>query len=427
MDNNKKLKCPVPDTHNRLNQAFSLFQNILEDYQNPLRFTSVLNNLIQNLRNVTFILQKELAHVNNFSDWYLIKQKEMREDDTLKWLHNARTHVVHIGDLKKKSVAKVRLKNHYDQDLFTMELDPNLSTEAIAKDFCNIVPLKIQKNLLEQTVIEVERIWMVDEYPKAEIIDILIYCLSTLVDLVYRAHEELLNTNALLCEHNLYINPLENFMVVLHNKIKKGRITCINYKTGDIYGHIADVGFNIDNNIMTKAKEKYTNSEQLSSLIDKTNKDIPFNNTKYHLEMAKYLFEADGFHAPMAFLYFPNRPPTQIALTLEDPATKYLMFEKLAEKVEETGCKAIVIVSEIWGGNLPGKNEEYTPPHIQKKKEFIWLTVANPDKKEEYLIEILRDKSGNPILKKEQKVDGIVDYSLNRIYKNWEVNKKKDI
>ncbi len=424
MNNSKKLKCPIYNTHGRLNQAFSLFENILNDYQDPLRFTSALNNLIQNLRNVTFVLQKELAHTDGFAEWYNKEKLEMSKDKLLKWLINARNYVVKEGDLKKKSFAEVRLKDHYDQNILKLTLDPTLSTEEIAKNFYKKIPLKIHKNLLEQTVIEVEKIWTVDEYPEAEIIDILIHCLGKITDLIYRCHEELFNTNTLLCEQNLYIDPLENFRVVLHNKIKKGRITRINYKTGEIYGEIIGNINRPSDNILIQAKEKYGEIKSLSSLISTSSDDIPFNNIQYHLEMAKHLFTIDGFLVPMAFLYFPNRPPTHIILGLNDHATKYLVFEKLANTVEETNCEALIVVSEVWSGDMPKKGEEYIPAHIQKKEEYIWLIAATPYKKKEYAIKIVRDKDGKPSLNKEEIVENGEQISLDRIYKNWEINKK---
>lgn len=51
-----KIECSLPETHNRLNQTFVLFQNIKNNYHEELEFTSDLNNIIQALRNVTFVI-----------------------------------------------------------------------------------------------------------------------------------------------------------------------------------------------------------------------------------------------------------------------------------------------------------------------------------------------------------------------------------
>lgn len=420
--------CPIPNTHDRLNQAFSLFENILNDYQDNLRFTSALNNLIQNLRNVTFILQKELSGYPKFQKWYLQQQNEMKKNDTLRWLVDARNHVVKEGDLKKKSFATVRLKNNFDQNIFTMNFDPSISTQNIAEDFFKNASLKIPENLLEQTIIEVERIWVVDEYPNAEIIDVLIYCLSILTDLVYKAHEEVADKNALLCKQNVYINALDNFMVVLHNKIKRGRITRINYKTGDIYKTLTSVVMDRpDKNLLVQAEKKYGDIKKFSALLDSSGNNIPFNNLPYHLEMAKHLFANDGFLVPMAFLYFKDRPPIHIILELEDPATKYLIFEHLAEKVDETNCEAVVIIAEAWGGDMPTKNKDYIPAYKQQKNEFIWIVAATPQKTETYVIDIIKNIDGKSLLKEEKRLDDSECYMLSRIYDNWRLKDKISI
>jgi len=418
-NNIPKNQCPIPETHARINQAFSLFQNILEDYQDKMRFTSALNNLIQNIRNVTFVLQKELAHNDGFSDWYSRKQDEMKKDESLRWLVNARNHIVKQGDLKKKSYTKVRLKDHYDHEMLAMELDPALSTREIATNFCKNVALKIPENLLAQTIIEVERVWIVEEYPKAEIIDILIYCLGSVTNLVYSAHAELLGVNALLCEANIFIDPLQDFLSALHNKIKQGRITRINYKTGEIYRQFTEQIFRPDIKLLEKVRKHYGDQKPISILMDKSGTDLPFNNIRFHIEMAKHLFNVDGYLIPMAFLYFPDHPPTEIVLGLDDPASKYLIFEHLAEIVEETGCQALVIVAEAWSGNLPKKGEKYVPAHIQQKNEFIWIVATTPEKTQSYQIEILRDKEKKPMLKAEKEITMGKFPALDRIYRVW--------
>ena len=126
----------------------------------------------------------------------------------------------------------------------------------------------------------------------------------------------------------------------------------------------------------------------------------------------------------MAFLYFKDRPPTHIILGLEDPATKYLIFEHLAEKVDETNCEAVVVVAEAWSGDMPTKNEDYIPAHKQQKKEFIWIIAATPQKTEGYTIEIVRNTDDKPLLKKEKKLDDTKCYALNRIYENWSLKLK---
>lgn len=422
---NRKVICPIHDTHSRLNQAFSLFDDVLRNYQNELKFTSTLNNLIQNLRNITFILQKELAHEDGFKEWYANEQDIMKENKELRWLINTRNHIVKIGDLQKRSYAKISLKDHYNHEVANLEINPTFSNKKIIDIFRNKIKLKIQKNLRSLTIIEIERIWITDDYPNIEIIDILIYCFGILTDLVYRAHEKFSKISALMCEKNIFVNSKEDFMSVIHNKIKKGRIIRMNYETGAIYTETCEA-FNLDERSVEKISQHYGGDKFISSIKNKINQsdfNLPFNNVPFHIEMAKNLFKHDGFLAPIAFLYLPKEPPIHLALGCTTPETRYIMSEYLAEKVEEINCKAIIIVSEAWGGNMPKKGEEYIPPHIQKKKEFIWVIAANPKETRSYQIEIFRDASGMVTLGEEKELENASFPMLDRIYKIWKIKK----
>ena len=213
-----KIECSIPETHNRLNQAFVLFQNIKDNYHEELEFTTHLNNVIQALRNITFVLQKELAHSDGFEEWYETKQDEMREDESLKWLVNARNYIVKEGDLKKFSYTKVRVKDHYNAELFAAKLDAEIPMEFVAEWFRQ--KTKMSEEIKEQSIIEAERIWIVEDFPKAEIIDVLIYCFGSLTNLVYLAHEQVQGTNALLCKKtNMFLLmkiTWKNYITTLH-------------------------------------------------------------------------------------------------------------------------------------------------------------------------------------------------------------------
>ena len=72
---------------------------------------------------------------------------------------------------------------------------------------------------------------------------------------------------------------------------------------------------------------------------------------------------------------------------------------------------------------MPKKGEEYIPPHIQKKKEFIWVIAANPKETRSYQIEIFRDASGMVTLGEEKELENASFPMLDRIYKIWKIKK----
>jgi hypothetical protein len=51
--------CPLPNTHQRLGQAHILWHQASENYQDVDVFLTNVNSLVQELRNISFILQTE--------------------------------------------------------------------------------------------------------------------------------------------------------------------------------------------------------------------------------------------------------------------------------------------------------------------------------------------------------------------------------
>jgi hypothetical protein len=62
--------CPIQDTHSRLHQAHRLWHQVQQEYGDPDGFCTNLNALVQALRSVTFILQKEKRIIPEFDSWY---------------------------------------------------------------------------------------------------------------------------------------------------------------------------------------------------------------------------------------------------------------------------------------------------------------------------------------------------------------------
>lgn len=101
--------CVVPKTHARLEQAHALWHEALAAYHDPELFVTKLNALIQALRTVTWVLQKEFGNSKEFKSWYEAWQDTMAADERLRWALAVRNEVEHQGDLETSSVAHVRV------------------------------------------------------------------------------------------------------------------------------------------------------------------------------------------------------------------------------------------------------------------------------------------------------------------------------
>lgn len=64
----------------RLGQAGRLWRRALQAYQDADLFCLEINGLIQALRSVTWLLQKELKPRQDFAQWYAVWQDRLRAD-----------------------------------------------------------------------------------------------------------------------------------------------------------------------------------------------------------------------------------------------------------------------------------------------------------------------------------------------------------
>ena len=78
----------------------------LDKYMEPDGFRLELNALIQNLRNVTWLLQKQKAHLPGFSDWYPKWQAAVKPNPVMGWIVKARNRIVKEADLELLSTAR---------------------------------------------------------------------------------------------------------------------------------------------------------------------------------------------------------------------------------------------------------------------------------------------------------------------------------
>src|SRR6185437_15868317 len=147
-------KCPIPNTHQRLRQAHLLWHQAAETYHQLELFITNVNSLIQELRNVTFILQSEKARFRDFDTWYQPLQARLKADKNCKWLHDARNLVVKQGALRGTSFATIRLLTSEEIEIARVSVSDGLSSEAI-----------LQSNELEQKLSQMRAMVAPDEDP----------------------------------------------------------------------------------------------------------------------------------------------------------------------------------------------------------------------------------------------------------------------
>jgi hypothetical protein len=138
-------------------------------YPDADEFCIGINILIQALRSVTWVMQKDLTHRDGFVAWCATWQDRMRQDAVPGWPVEARNRIEKEGDLDLRSTARVTLIASwllapYDE----FDVPPLLPPHAIATV---LAERDIPNELRETGVLKVERRWVIATLPDRELLD----------------------------------------------------------------------------------------------------------------------------------------------------------------------------------------------------------------------------------------------------------------
>lgn len=201
--------CPLVTVHRRLDEAHRLWHQMSETYGDPEVFRMNLNNTIQTLRNVTFHLQKQKSEIPNFDEWYAGWQERMKQDEIMKWLHKARTAVVHEGDLVTNSKCRVSIIEGYDEPPYMeFETSPLKTAHAITDESKS---RKLPKHIIANGIFQIERRWFVDSLDQKDLLDVIAGAYGFLAMLVNDCHKimGLPDTVLMQCDYKGKSHPLD--------------------------------------------------------------------------------------------------------------------------------------------------------------------------------------------------------------------------
>ena len=134
----EEAECPLAETDDRFSETHYFIERMMVEYHEPMAFRYNLNAFLQALRNVTFLLQKDLSHRDGFRDWYRERQDTMREDPLLRKFADGRNIVVKQRSLEINSKAEIGLFRGRTLKLgFPMDVPTHASSRHIVE---NVAP-----------------------------------------------------------------------------------------------------------------------------------------------------------------------------------------------------------------------------------------------------------------------------------------------
>ncbi|MGB0743703.1 MAG: hypothetical protein ACPGSB_04175 [Opitutales bacterium] len=333
-------ECIFKSPDKRFIDALHYWQLIHKYYFKPELFRRNLNSLVQEIRNITFLIQKQKSDLEDFESWYKTWQNKLKTDRICKWSVKARNVVVKQGDLNTKSLAKVTITNDWlNEHTETLELSLSAKTESILRSIINNVDAN---NVSDESIVCIERLWIDSEFSDFEIIAATGHCLHMLSMLIQDAHANYCEKSK--CEKLDQILEFSNkyFFTDLENELsRKLYIKLKELKTGDV--QFKQTNFTPEE--CEGAKDRYGNIEIKTDSAPESLEHY----VNHHLEASKIILKKDGYLLPVLHVLTKNNHIHQIGLIFEDRADKHIQLRNAAEYIRRIDAKYVILTGEAWG------------------------------------------------------------------------------
>ncbi|MCW2986840.1 MAG: hypothetical protein JWR63_4410 [Conexibacter sp.] len=340
--------CPIPNTHARLEQAHILWHEALEAYHDEAQFLRKLNPLIESLRTVTMVLQKEIDPLGaEIARWYGKWQQRMGKDSKMKWVKERRNEVVHEGDIQKHSRARMSIVGpHIIGQPVEMDVDPSTT----AHDMVRRVQLGgLDRRVREDGLLVIERRWAVEPFEDDELLDILAHCFGVLLQIVSEAHAQLGGDMA-SCEAN------EDALHVIDLELaaRAGRPACM-WAGREARTSRRDLESGAPTGL--RIRESRIDAATIDDVLERygaPDSGLPAAGATPHAiaatlhRHARRVFAIDGHHESIAWLLRDGRVIDQMGINAGSRSERYMMFERTGDEAARMDADAVIITGEMW-------------------------------------------------------------------------------
>ena len=358
---------PLENAFKRLYDARIYWDQASRNYFDPNLFRMNVNAVIQALRSVTFLLQKNKSLIYGFDPWYQGWQEKMKQDSALKWLVTARNVIVKEGDLNLSSILRVSIIVSYkDEEVpeFQTELHPRLSFKHIHKAVKNS---GLPHEILNNSYIRVERRWVDKEYTSQELLDRLSYCWVYFFNLLSDAPCSDINLKDIGESINSppLCMPPNSETRSIWLRFTNDRF--IGTELNKLTNRVTDKHFN------KKITRRYKGSPMLNTAWP----DDFIKLCEFYFDSAKWVMEKDGFHIFLVVFLKGHVPIAMRHLFPNDQADKFRMMIEIAPEVRVTKADGIITVSEAWIAEPDSSHPYRGASEYPNKSEVLVIIAAN--------------------------------------------------
>lgn len=331
----------------RLGDLAQILHNCIKTYFEPDRFRQNTNQFLQTSRTVTFIIQKNKAHIPDFDHWY--KDSVLGPwsiDPVMSWAKDARNVIEKEGDLDMQSTLRASvLFSYVSAEDMVVETTRKELLQADIDKLLRFARAKLPPGIADAAILKIERRWIANSLPDRELVYALTYAYARLHDV---CNSLALHLGAKLeptVPHPTALDPVVNdaarARLIKFGKSGVGRNSSIRVAADPDYRPPA---------ALVKLKAELDATPKPTCLADIVAR---------HAKLAKVTFEHHGNHVPMLALYDKNWNQIDFMSTaFSDQSEKYLFWRNVADRATYLRAFAMVWTSESWLRDMKGHNNQ---------------------------------------------------------------------
>lgn len=377
--------CPLAAVDRRLEDAHQLWHQALDQYHSVDGIRLPLQNCIQTLRTVSFVLQYHKRAIPEFDKWYSGWQEKMKLDPILVWAVEARNNIEKRGDLEKHSrTTATIIASHFDEfrpiDLGAATFDTNDDLRIKAQGS------QLAKHIFEHGSLQIERRWIANDLPDVELMDALAHIYGQLSLLVSDAHTQM----GLPTPKVVLVNSDGKHLDAGDKLLRAGKMPCMVQKFDS---RKTLISLQDGSTFEPRFKALEVSSADVSKAVAHYNMTVPEKLradpdsleklAEPYFEIARQVFLKDGHHQTIGILTKNNKPIAQFNADAKDRSEKYIISRLLGELAEQHDADGIMLISEVWSSAAntlatfefpaddPNRSELLTLNAISKSGEAI--------------------------------------------------------
>jgi len=427
-------KCPLPNTHQRLRQAHMLWHQASESYHEPERFLTNINSLIQELRNITFILQSEKHCFPDFDVWYAPFQARLKADKDAKWLVDNRNLVVKQGALQGASFASIRLITYREKAIARIKLPAALSSQSVIEsdDFAKLLPqMRSSVTPEDDAVVAIEKMWSTPELPERELLDVLAGLYSSFADIVLSAH---ITLGSLACT-----SRYDDQSATQHRDFRllydrADRLRCMSDQVNDrtSFFRLNDltqmIPATVEKTVSITAADVFArygfNESQAMPAFEELDASAFAEKIVF---TSKKMLRRDRNLTRIIWLRDGAGEWRQQIIVAANRAEKYLMMQRMASLVRETGCDAVIEVGEVWTADaaaFPNHPNPVLENFIGRGEAISVMLATREGLIRRFSTPFTRGVAGGIKLSDTVEADSFHAYDLEPIIKVWNIQRR---